>query len=75
MSLNLMTALSLSFDGDAVDIGGDLEPSVIALVDRRGRRLLVPLHGRLNRRRALPRQTALEAIAIADAGFTSGTIH
>ena len=31
MSLNLMTALSLSFDGDAVDIGGDLEPSVIAL--------------------------------------------
>ena len=74
MSLNFATAISLSLEGEAAERVRAFEPSVIALVDRRGRRQLVPLNGRLARD-WLPSRNLFQTALMPDPDFVCGTIH
>ncbi len=75
MSLNLVTALRLSWDGETGDAGNEPEPTVIALVDQRGRRMPVPVRGRLMGRRPSADGAGAGPAILADADFFSGTVH
>jgi hypothetical protein len=77
MSLDLVSALGLSFDSEISDRGLDLQPEVIAFIDQRGRRLLIPLRGRRLVRQpcSAPAVTAVRRSDDGASTIVSGTIH
>lgn len=64
----------LSGESDSVEARRDIEPAVIALIDRNGHRHLVPVDPR-NRRTGVNAASAPHRFIGNDPEFMSGTIH
>jgi hypothetical protein len=74
MSIEYSATLRPSPDVDIGEQRRDAQPAVIALVDRRGRRCLVPVHAGLKRPVSRGSSTMHPTLRL-DASLTIGTIH
>jgi hypothetical protein len=71
MRLDLISTFDLASESDT----GEAEPAIVVLVDRRGRRTLVPVNGRAQRYRTRATAFVPPPGLRIDAAFSSGTIH